>query len=357
MKYQNLRSASFAAFTLFTASMAYAQEPCGDESCPEGYTCELTTYESCADACRPSPPGEPSECTPVPCETVSYESCQRAACETDADCGDQMACHTLVRPTAPTTPTACPPGAACDPIAAPPEVEPEEYKQCTPRSELPCEENSDCGDGFECVPAVSCACPGTTAPSAAPVPTSGAEADVAPDPMPPSGLPLPPSEVDGGAAPPNPPDDCSCGPTGTNYCQMKDIECDSDSDCPTDWACIQSPGSCWADSEGNSGCESGRAQCYPSSPTPSEPPVPTDPGGTPTNGDDDMPSEPSPETPQGPGTTPPRGEHAGGHGRPFGLWGCSVDNVVGTTTSAPWALLSLVFGASFIRRRHTKRRG
>lgn len=346
MKNLYLRTAStLAAYAAF-AMTANAQppEPCGDDVCPVGYSCELTTYETCS-GCAPSLPDEPSECAEVECQTVSYESCQRAACETDEDCGDVMKCHSFVSISVPAAPAPCPPGVACDPIEPAPPPERVEYKQCTPPSELPCEVNTDCGEGYDCVPAVSCGCGSTPAPSPGQPAPDAPPSDLAAPP--PGELPLPPDQGGGGGgSQPNPPDDCTCEPSGTNYCQMQQLNCDTDSDCPTDWTCLEGPSSCWADSEGNSGCEQGAAQCYPSyQPGPA---IPPNPGGTPPSGEGEDDGAPVPTSP-GPVTTPPRGNHGGGG---FAFWGCSLENTVGLASqSSPWALLSVALGAVFLRRR------
>ncbi len=356
MKINYLKAASaFAAWATFaTTASAQPPEPCGDDVCPAGYTCELTTYDTCFGGCAPSLPGEPAECQEAECETVSYESCHRAACETDEDCGDEMKCHSFVSISVPAAPAPCPPGVECDPIEPAPPPEPVEYKQCTPRSELPCEVNTDCGEGYDCVPAVSCTCGSTPTPTPSPgqpAPDAPPGALVAP---PPGELPLPPDEGSGGGSDPSPPDDCTCEPSGTNYCQMQQLDCETDSDCPTDWSCIQGPSSCWADSEGNSGCDESAAQCYPSNqPGPVVPPTP---GGTPTSGDGDEEGEPQPPAPgpvsPGPVTNPPGGNHGGGGGHgTFAFWGCSLDNVGLTSKTSPWALLSVALGATFLRRR------
>lgn len=379
-------SATLGALALLTASITYAQEPCGDDTCPAGYTCELTAYESCSGGCAPSPgPGEPGDCSSFTCETISYESCQRAACETDADCGEGMVCHTLLIDQSPSTPYSCAPGGACEPPAPQAPAEPLELKQCAPRSELPCESNSDCGEGFDCVPSVSCTCAGATptgpAPALQPTEQEDTGSELPSDPAPPGDLPLPPA-ADGGAAPPLPPDDCTCGPTGANYCQLQVVPCATDAECPTGWACIAGPSSCWADSEGNSGCEPAQAQCYPSNPAGyPEPPLGTPgPVGTPSSGEGDVGQGPSPTVPQGPtapgattvpvdptspgatpdpttpspGVTPPRGNPEGEPGPKFSLWGCSVDGVRASSGSSPWMWLSLVMGAAFLRRRSAR---
>jgi MYXO-CTERM domain-containing protein len=61
-------------------------------------------------------------------------------------------------------------------------------------------------------------------------------------------------EGDVAVAPP-PDEQCGCEPTGEFACEIVETACAQDSDCPADWTCEDNPmGTCWADSEGNSGC-------------------------------------------------------------------------------------------------------
>lgn len=382
--------AGLVAFAVSPAVMAQAQ--CEEDTCPAGYTCEEVSYDNCVWACE-----EDGECTVSDCVTENYTSCQRAACETDADCGDEMVCQTLTTNCAtPSTPP-CAPGEECP---EPPPILPcenTEYNQCTPRSELPCEDNSDCGAGFDCVPAVMCSCGGATEPGQTPTPgggvsdgdpggsgsgsgSSGTSGGAAPGaaPAPPVGAPLAPVDPSSPDAPvtpgtpgelPLPPDDCTCEPSGTNYCQMQNIECETDSDCPTDWSCVASPGACWADSEGNTGCAEGSSQCYPPG-NPGGEPLPTAPvvdgpglpgvdnGGTPEPAILPQPSEgeesaPEPAILPQPEPGDDDGQGGGGSvGGLFGLFGCSVNNTMGTGSStSPWAALGLGLGAALLRRR------
>lgn len=373
-----LRSAIAGLLTFAISPAVMAQEQCEADTCPPGYTCEEASYDNCQWDCP-----EDGECTVSECETVQYTSCLRAACESDADCGPDMVCHTVTTNCATPSPPPCEPGGACPEL---PQIEPcenTEFQQCTPRSELPCEVNNDCGEGFDCVPAVVCTCSGTT-PTEPSLPSGGTSAGsrgdsgggsdaadapgapmtTAPTPIQTAPLPeataLPPGTSTPGELP-LPPDDCTCEPSGTNYCQMQNIECETDDDCPSDWSCVQSPGACWADSEGNTGCSEGSSQCYPpgnpgGTPTPTAPGVPvTDPGAG--EGDNGGVSEPTPELPPVPEPAPTGGggrPHGGGGsaGGLFGLMGCSVDDNVGATSSGSgWAALALGLGAALLRRR------
>lgn len=149
--------------------------------CPTGCECEVVVLDHCTAPC-PAPPGETPNCESI-CELTSYETCRPAPCDTESDCGENMKCHTFVRNV---TPASCPPGVSCG-GAAPPE--PQEHRKCTPRSFLPCETSTDCGDGYECVPTYQCSCEGS-----APQGTPGEEAPAV-------GAPTAPTFFDAGAGP------------------------------------------------------------------------------------------------------------------------------------------------------------
>lgn len=366
-----LRTAMAGLFAFAVSPAVMAQQECEEDTCPAGYTCEEVSYDNCEWACE-----EDGECSVSNCQTEQYAECRRAACETDADCGGDMVCHTVTTSCATPAPPPCEPGQPCP---EPPPILPcenTEYQQCTPRSELPCEASSDCGDGFDCVPAVTCSCGVVTEPGITPMPGGGVSdgdpggsgsgsgsssgsgggssgsGGAAPG-TPTPDAPVPPGEL------PMPPDNCTCEPSGTNYCQMQNVACEVDSDCPTDWSCIQSPGACWADSEGNTGCNEGSSLCYPPSnpggnPNPTAPVV--DGPGLPGTGDGDPEPAilPQPEDGEDEESAPPRGESGGGGsvGGLFGLFGCSVNNTLGMgSTTSPWAALGLGLGAALLRRR------
>src|SRR5690606_5854138 len=144
-----MRTAMAGLFAFAVSPMAMAQAPCAENACPEGYTCEEIRYDACPWDCD-----NDGNCSVGDCETQTYSACQRAACETDDDCGADMACQTFTNDCAAPVAPACPPGEACPEPEPPPTCEDTEYRQCTPRTELPCEESSDCGEGYDCVPAV-----------------------------------------------------------------------------------------------------------------------------------------------------------------------------------------------------------
>jgi MYXO-CTERM domain-containing protein len=342
-------------------------EECGEDACPVGYTCELQLQEVCY-SCPPAPSGDaPAEGCFAGCETQSFEICKPAPCETDADCGDSMKCHTFQSapvPTAAPVPVPCPLNEPCDFPPGPVAYVPETYQQCTPRSELPCEEASECGEGYDCVPETQCTCGGATptAPTAVPagapaVPTSG------------DALPVPVSTTTAPTPTSTPP---TCTLTGINRCQVQEIECETEADCPEDWSCVPQPQPCWRDSEGNSGCIDTGSRCYPfavNQPSPGFPgttPQPTNPGGatppiaqpSPAPGSTDnttpAPNNPSSPTPPAtyPGPTSPpanEGNNPIHHQNP--LKGCAVTAPGGSSSTTLWAVASAFLGAALLRRR------
>jgi hypothetical protein len=195
-----------------------------DLDCPLGTSCALTAVACPAIACADDNPDCPvCDDTPVP-------YCAPAACESDDDCGDSMRCaeHT-VRDcgggTAMPTPEIAPASNAADEprtlLPAPPECESSTLRQCTPRWQLPCTSDADCGEGFRCEEAEACSTPPY-------------------DPS--SGVP-PESEV-------------TCQPSGNFSCVVVETACATEADCPADFLCIDNPnGSCSSSSDGRTECE------------------------------------------------------------------------------------------------------
>jgi hypothetical protein len=116
-----LRTTLLATVSLLSFAGAASAEECGDISCDEGFDCH--TYGSGDDA--------------------SY-SCDRAACESDDECGPLMVCGTYDNDCEGLR-VACADG-GCDPgLVA--DCQPE-FHQCAPTWELECETDADCGEGF-----------------------------------------------------------------------------------------------------------------------------------------------------------------------------------------------------------------
>jgi hypothetical protein len=118
---------------------------------------------------------------------------------------------------------------------------------CTPTYVLPCQQASDCGEGFTCEQQEQpCACAGGAEGRPAPMDGAGAADPGAP------GFAAP--EPAGGAPSDYPlpnPEPCTCEPTTVFACVPSVIECADDSACPAGWVCEQDaqevPPSCAGD--------------------------------------------------------------------------------------------------------------
>jgi hypothetical protein len=172
-----LRTTFLAAASLFFFAGAASAEECGDISCDEGFVCN--TYGSADD---------------------EFYSCDRAPCESDDECGEFMICGTFEndceRLRVACAEGGCEPGVAegCQP----------EYNQCAPTWELACDNAADCGEGFDCEPIEVCDCPLLIEPE------NEDEAPVCND----------------------------CRELDDKLCVQHVIDCTDDSDCATNWDCL-----------------------------------------------------------------------------------------------------------------------
>ena len=301
-----------AATALFPGT-ARADTPCTkDSDCLKGYVCESGTFSACPDiACNPDDPNcKLPECTPQ-----AYSACVPGPCSTDSDCGTGMAC--VAAPVNCTTPAVapCAPGEECDPApAVDASCDPGTARQCAPRYTLPCHVDSDCGDGFTCVPDESCGSPGYD-------PSSG-------------------------QAPPDA--GITCVTASTSHCALKDILCSTDKDCPVTWQCVAPPSaaSCGQSSEPGStpSCStspSGPSQCVP----------PSYGGGGFSDGEGSSAPLASGSS-QDDGTTSTAGGASRGTGAPTSSsGGCQMGGGPAGSRAAAWAAL---FGlAALVRRRRS----
>jgi hypothetical protein len=151
----------------------------------------------------------------------------------------------------------CAPGAKC-PEPVPSVCETSSQHSCVPRYLLPCTDDNSCGAGFTCKEQESCACAGSSG-GATPSsdPGAGPQAPDAGSGSSGSGFAAkrPAPAVDGGQAPlPSKPPEadagapvdagialvtpaCGCQPSGEKRCELNDIACKQDSDCPTHFTC------------------------------------------------------------------------------------------------------------------------
>lgn len=225
-------------------------ECASDADCPGGFICEISTEEICMG--MGCPPGE--DCPDEEfCEEYSYAMCvpDFSPCSDDADCSDGLVCltyeYTECEDTAAMPP--CPEGEDC------PEPEPREEPACETVSEsfcappyvAPCATDSDCGEGFACVPEEVCWCSGSSGGGSSGS-SGGSSGGGAPDPAP--DVPDEGGEDSGGSddgfgddEPTDPEwdeewdEDCGCEETGDYYCEPQEIACADDADCPADWTC------------------------------------------------------------------------------------------------------------------------
>jgi MYXO-CTERM domain-containing protein len=225
-----------AGALLWQSGSAAAQECAADEDCVKGYTCEVVGESGCGFAC----PDNGEECVPPPdfeCEVMQYKACVPGPCSSDADCEDGMVCHEYESFDCPAVDSGgaaeCPPGSECpqpEPAPAPEPCEPSTTTQCVPRYAVPCEVDADCGDGFGCVEDIAYSCDGSgPVPSDDPDSGGGSDPGAGDDPAP-APEPRP--------APEEP--SCSEEPLGTFHCEAREVACEADADCPSEWSCEES---------------------------------------------------------------------------------------------------------------------
>jgi hypothetical protein len=220
---------SFGLLGVAVAEPAWAApvEGC-DLECPLGTTCQFAPFACALISC----PEDNPDCVVCDDEGPGTPYCGYAACETDSDCGDSMKCvdngfECASGERATAAPAIAPAaGDADEPRAnlpAPPACEQRVVRQCTPRWQLPCATDSDCGAGFRCEETESCSVP----------------------PYDPSSGEPPSSEV-------------TCAPSGTFACKLIETACDTEAECPADFVCVDNPnGTCSASSDGQTQCEPG----------------------------------------------------------------------------------------------------
>jgi hypothetical protein len=216
-----------AALTmLLLASAVSAQECQADADCNDGYRCEL--YGGDTAVCIGTPEGEEICEEGDPVEPVGYCVREPIPCTSDADCGAGLKCYLANEIDQDDAPP-CVDGEDCESAdPAPPEenngelVAPEGY--CGWAFEE-CAANADCGEFGECVSVGGSDC-------VEPAPSPGcAEGEDCAEPEP----------VD-------------CGePVETFACVPAEIDCETDDQCPADWACVEYTEGYCEGSEGSGG--------------------------------------------------------------------------------------------------------
>jgi Cys-rich repeat protein len=184
-----------------------------DTDCGKGFSCQTVGASACpAIACAR---GE--ECDIPICDPQIIKECEPGPCNTDSDCATGMVCFTDSAVSCPPVEVApsCPKDALC---AEPAVVDAGACttmtsKSCVPKYDLPCHVDSDCGDGFTCVPDTATECSG------------GGSA----------------GSAGSGSTPPVPPvvqtPTCTTTTLSTSSCQAKSMPCATSNDCPSTWSC------------------------------------------------------------------------------------------------------------------------
>jgi uncharacterized protein (TIGR03382 family) len=209
------------AFALIAPASAFAQatECLTDADCADGEVCALT---DCGPTCDPDDP----TCEPVDCGSggvcIAVEE-PPPSCTADSDCADGDIC--ITQTIASCTGCACADDGDNDPTNDPPcdcpaepECTDETFSFCGPRYLGDCAVDADCGAGFTCTAAESCAC-AISSDDAAPA-------------------------------------DCVCETSDTLVCVLDRVECTDDADCADGLVCV--------DEAANAPCairEDGSAEC------------------------------------------------------------------------------------------------
>lgn len=267
MKKRNLTRYSWFYIwcALFVVSTTARAQDCEtDDDCLKGYACAQDVYQTCsAPVC---PEGE--KCIYEPeCEQQEYKSCQPLPCISDDECAEDMVCLTETYERCSTSGGSCDEEGNCF-AAEEPSCETITESGCVPRYEAPCEQDADCGEGFNCVEQESCWCQGSTGTFSGAGGSSGSSGEADVEPLP--DIERPGIQDAGADEPAPPPDqeeseqyadpdggidqedivetDCGCEKTGEFRCEMKDIACESADDCPERWSCeaLPNPGMCRA---------------------------------------------------------------------------------------------------------------
>jgi hypothetical protein len=223
-----------ALVTVFAIPGFANAQTCADNSeCAQGLTCQaISTTPPPTPAC---PPG--ADCLPIILPPAPSQTCLPAPCQTAAECGQEMVCHseTTTVCSGGTGPAVkCLPNAPCP--TPPPPTDPvcteTTTSQCTYRWQLPCNADADCGTGFVCQPTTMGMCSGSGPVSGG----SGSSSSSSGTGGGSGGLPSPPPlpAPDAGISTPV----CVTTTSFPGFCQPKAASCNLDSDCPSILKCV-----------------------------------------------------------------------------------------------------------------------
>ena len=156
---------------------------------------------------------------------------QTQTCATDSDCASGMVCHSQTSTSCSGsggTAPACPANMLCPdagtPISTTPACTETTMRSCAYKWLLPCNANTDCGDGFVCQPLTQGVCSASAGSASGGTVSSGVGGG--------SGAALPPVAADAGTT-----STCVTTTSFPGTCQPENPTCTTDSDCPLLWTC------------------------------------------------------------------------------------------------------------------------
>jgi hypothetical protein len=212
--------AALTAIPLLLSARAAQAQSCQDDSnCGAGYRCASQTGISCgrcpvfgsdAGAAAFADGGlNPYDCD-AGCTTFEWRYCARKSCEQDSDCPSDMRCNAVTYTSCEDAP--CKPGVDCAPDAS---VTCSEHTErtCTERYNIPCGVDEECGEGFDCNRDPYTSCWGSGGGS-----YDGDGGFIA-------------WESDGG---------CTTETPEAGWCNLLELPCASDSECPSGLSCQDS---------------------------------------------------------------------------------------------------------------------
>ena len=173
--------------------------------------------------------------------TSTISSCVPGPCTADSDCAAGMICHgqTVTTCTGGSAVPPCEAGTKCDSsgVVTESQCTTETVSTCAFRWELPCNADTDCGDGFFCQPSVGGSCSSGAPGSGVGGETGGSTGAGN------TGGGTSGSGTTGSATPGNsgssdlPADTCTTTMTYPGYCRSLVAACNVDADCPSPWIC------------------------------------------------------------------------------------------------------------------------